>query len=305
MNRTTSSGLAILLLAMPIQAMAVLAKDSPLRISDCVPSDAASLERLKALREKVRAEFARRGGPASKSSGVREWNSAWVRADDWSFVVGDQGIVGLDSPSKNIAALIPSGWTGAKGGYDPVSEVEAARAAIVPWAPGLAAEAAFLYPGHWNVRVSSPTKLGEGRSPMARFYYESGSPELRISVWPLPTPKESPGWADAYIGQAARAGSFVVGSDTVSTSDRTCRVTYLERETWKDPETGKPSYQAEAVLGCVPAGAPVSADEDLLVVLKTAEYGNAGAPDHEAMRTYEVARRSFCTIMMPSGPTKR
>lgn len=305
MKRTLTCGLAALLLAMASPAMAGLAKDSPLRIADCVPYDAASLERLKALRDKVRAEFALRGGPATKPLWVSEWNPAWVQADDWSLVRGAEGIVGLDSPSKDIAALIPSGWAQSTGGYDPVTEVEAARAAIVPWAPGVASEASFFHPGHWDVRVSSPSKLGDGRSPMARFYFESGPPELRISVWPRPGPQESPRWSDAYIGQAALAGSYVLGGDTVSAYDRTCRVSYLEREIWKDPETGKRVYQAEAVFGCVPARAAASAPEDLHVVIKTADYEAPGAPDADALEPYVVARRSFCTITMPTGPSKR
>lgn len=280
-----------------------------MRITDCVPYDAASLERLKVLRDKVRAEFARRGGPGAKGHWAREWNPAWVLTDDWTPIVGEEGIIGLDSPSQNMAALIPSGWTrsstGTKaGGYDPVMEVEAASAAIDSWAPGVASEASFFYPGIWDVRVSSPSQFGEGRSLMARFYFENGTPELWISVWPRPARQESPRWSDAYVGQAALAGSSVLGSDTVSANDRTCRVSYLERETWNDPDTGKVAYQAEAVLGCVPTGS-AGAAEDLLVVLETSEYETAGAPGLEALKAYAVARRSFCTVTMPSGPLKR
>lgn len=310
MKRTTAYGASALLLALALPATAGLAKDSPLRISDCIPYDAASLERLKTLRDKVRADFARHGGPAAKDHWTGNWQPAWVVTDDWKPIVGDEGIIGLESSSKKMVAMIPSGWalssTGTKaGGYDPVTEVEAARAAITPWAPGVASEASFFHPGLWDVRVSSPSKFGEGRSPMARFYFESGPPELWIGVWPLAAPHESPRWSDAYVGQAVLRGSFVVGSDTVSAYDRTCQVSYLERETWKDPETGKSAYQAEAVLGCVPTGGVVGAPEDLLVVLKTAEYRTAGAPDPEALEPYAVARRSLCTIRMPSGPLKR
>lgn len=310
MKRTIACGAAALLLAVASPAMAGLAKDSPMRVADCVPFDAASLGRLKVLRDKVRAEFARRGGPNAKDHWASKWQPAWVVTDDWKPIVGDEGIIGLESPSKNMAALIPSAWaqssTGTKaGGYDPVADVEAAHAAIVPWAAGVVFEAVFFHPGDWDVRVSSSSKLGEGRTPMARFYFESGPPDLWISVWPLAAPHESPRWSDAYVGQAAQGGSSVIGSDTVSAYDRTCQVSYLERETWKDPETGKSAYQAEAVLGCVPTGVAVGTPEDLLVVLKTAEYRTAGAPDPAALEPYTVARRSFCTITMPSGPLKR
>lgn len=147
-----------------------------MRLTDCVPYDDASLERLRALRDRVRAEFARHGGPGSADHWTREWNSAWLLADDWSPVVGDDGMIGLDSPSKNMAALIPEAWarpaTGTQaGGYDPVAEVEATRAAITPWAPNIPSEATFFTPVFWDVRVSSPSKLGEGNGPMARFYF--------------------------------------------------------------------------------------------------------------------------------------
>lgn len=96
----------------------------------------------------------------------------------------------------------------------------------------------------------------------------------------------------------------MLGTDSASVYGRTCRVAYLERESWKDPETGKLAYQAEAVLGCAPSW-PSQVGEDLLVVLKTAEYETSGAPDLEALKPYDVARRSFCTITMPSGPLKK
>jgi hypothetical protein len=309
MKRMNSCGLAALALILASQAMAGLPKDSPLRLKDCVPYDMDSLKRLKALREKVRAEFVKQGGARAKNLGTDAWHPAWVLTDDWTPIIGDEGIIGLDSKTQNMAALIPSGWTqsatGTKpAGYDPVTEVEATRAALGTWAPGVASEASFFHPGIWDVRVSSPSNMREGEKLMARFYFEAGPPELWVNVSPRPVGYESVRWSEASIGNSARNGSTVLGVDVVTAYGRTCQVTYLERPSWKNPETGKETFTGEAVLGCVSNGTSGDA-EDLLVVIKTSEYETPGAPTEAALKSYNVARRSFCTITMPDSPLKR
>lgn len=301
-------GFAALLLGLASQAFAELPKDSPLRVTDCVPFDGASRDRLKALREKVRAAFARHGGPRDETLWADQWNAALGLADDWTPIVGDGGVVGLDSPSLRMAAMIPRGWTqpasAAKpGAFDPVALVEAAGQTASAWSADAVSSAVFFHPSHWDVRISSQADIAEGQRVMARFYFHGSRPELWVNVSALPSRPEDPRWFESTVGEAVLQGHAIVGSGTMSIYGRHCRVSYLEREGWKDPATGEPSFVWKTVVGCGPAEHFGSAG-DLLAVFETAEYKKAGAPDAEVLAAYDAARRSFCTVNMPVVPLK-
>lgn len=298
-----------MLVSSPAHAVPALPKDSPLRMKDCVAHDRDTLDRLKSLREKVRAEFARNGGARAKNQWTDEWDPFLGLGHDWTLIIGDEGVVGLDSPSLGRVAFIPRAWTvpasaATEGMYDPVTLVERAREEVSTWAPDSVSSLSFFHPTHWDVRISSQADIGEGRRIMSRFYFQTGRPELRLDVSALPDKPADPRWFESTVGHAVLHGHSIVGSDTIAVYGRICRVSYLEREGWKDPESGRISLTAQTVVGCAPAGYSRIAD-DLLAVFETMEYEKSRAPSSEALESYLVSRRSFCTVNMAILPVNR
>lgn len=278
-------------------ASAKLPEGSPLLIRDCVPTDDVSLRNMKALRDKVRDAFARQGGAASTGPWTDSWRWGYEYADDWVLISRDGGILGLDSKAANMSALIPRGWAKA-GGYDPVADMEAARALLSGWVEKSVAGVSFRHPPDWAIWISSPADLG-GRRPKAHFEFDSYSPPLWLRISTRTASGDADQWFESAIGYAVLGGSSVLGHGGASANDRYCRAAYLEREGWAD---GSP-FEAKTLLGCTNSGYTHLMD-DLTAEIESAEYSVSGAPDADALRAYDLAWRSLCTVRMALQPLR-
>lgn len=288
-------------------ARAELPEGSPLRIRNCVPTDDLSLSRLKSLRESIRSEFARRGGAAVGGPWADTWTLKLGATDDWVPVIGEEGIMGLDSPRLGMVALIPRAWTQPAtatkaGSFDPVDEVEAARALLAGWVEKSVAGIAFRHPPDWDIWVSSPADLGAAR-PSASFEFDSYTPPLWLRISTRAASGDEDQWFEAGIGYAVLGGYSVLGHGGASANDRYCRAAYFEREGWADPKNGGSRFVARTQLGCTNSGY-THLQDDLLVGIKTAEYSVSGAPDADALRAYDLAWRSLCTVRMALQPLR-
>lgn len=282
-------------------ACAELPEGSLLRIRDCVPTNDVSLKNMRALRDTVRAAFARQGGAASTGPWTDSWQWAWDRADDWVPVVGDEGVVGLDSKIGNMAALIPRGWTSGAGGYDPVAEMEAARGRLAGWTDAYVPGFWMHHPRDWSVRVSSPSDLTTSGGHEGRLWIGgSGTAEMSLKVWESGAEPGQVALYERSVGEAALEGFSLIertppGWAGIELNGRNCRAAYLERKSWSEPDAD--SFEARTVLGCrYPA-----VHDDLLIVIETSEYRGAGGRDADALAGYQTAVRAVCTLIMTPG----
>lgn len=275
------------------QAFAELPKDSVFRLRDCVPTDDKSLKDMKALRDDVRAAFARQGGAASTGAWADSWHWAWDRADDWTPISGDAGVVGLDSKTANMAAFIPRGWTGSVDkGYDPVEDIEASRTRLAGWGETAFAGFAMRHPRDWWVRVSSAAELTRVGGMWASLSVrDEGAPNLWLAAWRPDAQNRDSERFSASVGREVLAGYRYLGRDRIAMNGRSCRVAYLEGEYGS---AASPSYRWRTLLGCGFADDP----EDLHIIVESSEYASAGRGDAAVVAGYENIVRALCTILM-------
>lgn len=272
---------------------AQLPEDSAFRLRDCVPTADSALRNMKALRSDVRATFARRGGAASTGPWTDSWQWAWDRADDWVPISGDEGIVGLDSKTANLAASIPRGWTDEAGkGYDPVKDIEVARARLEGWGETAFAGFSMRHPRHWRVRVSSAAELTrDGGMWVSLSLSDDGALSLRMKAWRPDTGQRDSERFEATVGREVLSGHRFLGRDRIALNIRSCRAAYLEGAFGSAP---KLDYRRRTILSC---GLP-DHPEDLHVVLDSSEYTIPGGGDAAAVAGYQEAVRAVCTILM-------
>lgn len=273
-------------------ANAELSEDSPFRMHDCVPTDDGALKAMKALRSDIRAAFARQGGAVSTGPWTDSWQWAWERAHDWVPISGDEGIVGLDSKTANMAAFIPRGWTGPTAkGYDPVKDIEAARARLEGWGETAFAGFAMRHPRDWRVRISSSAELTRDGGMWANLAVSADrAPSLWLKAWrPGAGQRDSELFA-AAVGREVLSGHRFLGRDLFSLNGRSCRAAYLEGEFGAADK----EYRWRTVLGC---GFP-DQPEDLHIVLHSSAYSSPGAGDAASVTGYQEAVRALCSVIM-------
>lgn len=292
MNLKVRILLSIALVAGGSPADAEPSKDSPFRIHDCVPTDDGALKTMKALRADVRAAFSRQGGAVSTGPWTDSWQWAWERADDWVPISGDDGIVGLDSKTANMAALIPRGWTGPTAkGYDPIEDMEAAWARLKGWGETAFAGFAMRHPRDWRVRISSSADLTRDGGMWANLSVSNdGAPSLWLRGWRPATEQKDSELFAAAVGREVLSGYRFLGRDRFSLNGRSCRAAYLEGGFG----AANKEYRWQTVLGC---GFP-DQPEDLHIVLNSSSYSSPGAGDVASVSSYQEAVRALCSILM-------